>query len=490
MKQTIRLIAAALACISAFTFISCDKEDIKDNKENKEEQPVDKTVAVTGITLDKTTLTLTEGDQATLTATVAPENASDKSISWKSSDEKVATVTDGVVKALSGGTATITVTAKDGSGVSASCALTVNSILEFALAATQLAPLNEPRITPVLILNGADDYVVVGGHTTGFSRSKTAERYSNGAWTTIQENIYFDISAQVTLKDGRTLVAGGMRSGGGVGQIKSAAIYDPAANTFTSVSDMNVARGMERGALLKDGKVLIAGNWYNDGGQIEIFDPETSVFTLVGQYLDFETSAPFIFPTDDGGAVIVSQYDIHGSKFGEPHVTKYNPGGGDNTLVSKDGLLDGYVVLTGMSAGTDITEWYREADGNYYFVAMKENTNFLMAFDPAGETFREIAELPSTYNEIPYYAYCGAAIIDNVHDVLYLTAIQQDGPLYINAFKPDTGEILYAAQYPYSVVGSMGLRVLPDGDLLSVGGTVNGSNYNASAEVYRIHFVD
>ena len=36
----------------------------------------------------------------------------------------------------------------------------------------------------------------------------------------------------------------------------------------------------------------------------------------------------------------------------------------------------------------------------------------------------------------------------------------------------------------------MGLRVLPDGDLLSVGGTVDGSNYNASAEVYRIHLVD
>lgn len=482
MKQTIRLIAVALTALTALTFISCEKED------NKKEDPpvVDETVAVTGITLDQTTLSLKEGDQATLTATVAPENATDKTISWKSSDENVATVTDGVVKALSGGTATITVTANDGSGVSASCAVTVESSLEFALAATQLASLNEPRITPVLIVNGAEDYVVVGGHTTGFGRSTTAERFSNGEWTTIQDNIYFDISAQVTLKDGRTLVAGGMRSGGGVGQIRSAAIYDPATNTFSSVSDMNVARGMERGALLKDGKVLIAGNWYNDGGQIEIFDPETSVFTLVGQSLGFETSAPFIFPTDDGGAVIVSQYDIHGSKFGEPHVTKYNPGGEDgNKLVSKDGLLDGYVVNTGMSAGTDITEWYRKADGNYYFVAKKGDANFLMAFDPAGETFREIAELPSTY-----YAYSGAAIIDNVHDVLYLTAMQQSGPLYINAFDPDTGEVLYAVQYPYSVVGCMGLRVLPDGDLLSVGGTVDGSNYNASAEVYRIHLVD
>ena len=487
MKQTIRLIAVALTALTAFTFISCEKED------NKKEEPpvVDETVAVTGITLDKTTLSLKEGDQATLTATVAPENATDKTISWKSSDENVATVTDGVVKALSGGTATITVTANDGSGVSASCAVTVESSLEFALAATQLASLNEPRITPVLILNGAEDYVVVGGHTTGFSRSMTAERYSNGEWTTIQENIYFDISAQVTLMDGRTLVAGGMRSGGGIGQIKSAAIYDPATNTFTSVSDMNVARGMERGALLKDGKVLIAGNWYNAGNQIEIFDPEAGTFTLVGQSLGFETSAPFIFPTDDGGAVIVSQYGIHGSNFSEPHVTKYNPGGNDdNTLVSKDGLLDGYVVNTGMSAGTDITEWYRKADGNYYFVAKKGSSNYLMAFDPAGETFREIAELPSTYNEISYYAYCGAAIMDNVHDVLYLTAMQQEGALYINAFNPDTGEILYAVQYPYSVVGCMGLRVLPDGDLLSVGGTIDGSNYNASAEVYRIHLID
>ena len=487
MKQTIRLIAVALTALSTLTFISCEKED------NKKEEPpvVDETVAVTGITLDKTTLSLKEGEQATLTATVAPENATDKTSSGKSSDENVATVTDGVVKALSGGTATITVTANDGSGVSASCAVTVESSLEFALAATQLASLNEPRITPVLILNGAEDYVVVGGHTTGFSRSMTAERYSNGEWTTIQDNIYFDISAQVTLKDGRTLVAGGMRSGGGIGQIRSAAIYDPATNTFTSVSDMNVARGMERGALLKDGKVLIAGNWYNAGNQIEIFDPEAGTFTLIGQSLGFETSAPFIFPTDDGGAVIVSQYGIHGSNFSEPHVTKYNPGGNDdNTLVSKDGLLDGYVVNTGMSAGTDITEWYRKADGNYYFVAKKENTNFLMAFDPAGETFREIAELPSTYNEISYYAYCGAAIMDNAHDVLYLTAMQQSGPLYINAFDPDTGEILYAVQYPYSVVGCMGLRVLPDGDLLSVGGTIDGSNYNASAEVYRIHLID
>ena len=80
MKQTIRLIAVALTALSTLTFISCEKED------NKKEEPpvVDETVAVTGITLDQTTLSLKEGDQVTLTATVAPENATDKTISWKS----------------------------------------------------------------------------------------------------------------------------------------------------------------------------------------------------------------------------------------------------------------------------------------------------------------------------------------------------------------------------------------------------------------------
>ena len=65
-------------------------------------------VPATGVTLDKTTLSLTEGGSATLTATVEPENATDKAIVWTSSDNAVATVENGVVTAVKAGTATIT----------------------------------------------------------------------------------------------------------------------------------------------------------------------------------------------------------------------------------------------------------------------------------------------------------------------------------------------------------------------------------------------
>ena len=88
------------------------------------------TVSVTGVSLDKTELSLTVGDTETLTATVAPDNATDKTVTWTSSNSTVATVDqNGVVTAVARGTAVITATAADGSGASASCTVTVSSYL-------------------------------------------------------------------------------------------------------------------------------------------------------------------------------------------------------------------------------------------------------------------------------------------------------------------------------------------------------------------------
>jgi len=88
----------------------------------------DKVIAVSGIALSQSTATLEVGESFTLTATIDPSNASDKSVSWSSNDTNVATVdSNGKVTAVSAGTATITATANAGSGISASCAVTVNN---------------------------------------------------------------------------------------------------------------------------------------------------------------------------------------------------------------------------------------------------------------------------------------------------------------------------------------------------------------------------
>ena len=81
---------------------------------------------VESVSLDKTSLELTEGDKATLTATVLPENATNKNASWSSSDEKVATVSaTGEVTAVAPGKAAITVTTEDGAKTT-KCEVTVN----------------------------------------------------------------------------------------------------------------------------------------------------------------------------------------------------------------------------------------------------------------------------------------------------------------------------------------------------------------------------
>ena len=83
-------------------------------------------VAVTSVELSKSVLNLNVGNSETLTATVLPESATNKSVTWSSSNASIASVANGVVTAYSEGTATITVTTKDGNKT-ATCTVNVVS---------------------------------------------------------------------------------------------------------------------------------------------------------------------------------------------------------------------------------------------------------------------------------------------------------------------------------------------------------------------------
>lgn len=105
------LICALCLCLAAaFCVTACGGDD------------TEKTVPVVSVTLNVDTAELDVGEELTLTVTVLPSNATDKATVWTSSDEAVATVSDGIVTALKAGTAAITVTA---GGKSATCQVTV-----------------------------------------------------------------------------------------------------------------------------------------------------------------------------------------------------------------------------------------------------------------------------------------------------------------------------------------------------------------------------
>jgi len=93
---------------------------------------------VTAIKLNKTEVTLDKGKTFQLKAKITPANATNKKVKWTTSNKKVATVSStGMVKGVKEGTATITCTAADGSGVTATCTVNVREKLDYEKYYTQ-----------------------------------------------------------------------------------------------------------------------------------------------------------------------------------------------------------------------------------------------------------------------------------------------------------------------------------------------------------------
>ena len=106
---------------------------------------VSSTVSVQSVSLNRTSITLEEGDCTTLSATVLPTNATNRAVTWSSNRTNVATVNGGNVFAVKKGTANITATAADGSGKSASCTVTVTD--DTLVKSITVHPSNKEMVT-------------------------------------------------------------------------------------------------------------------------------------------------------------------------------------------------------------------------------------------------------------------------------------------------------------------------------------------------------
>lgn len=131
-KKTLAL-ALALTMVLSLCSFTAMAEGTTPGTGNEGSDPA--TVPATGIELDQTSLTLTVGQNATLQATVKPDNATDKTVTWRSSDETKATVSNGTVTGVAAGA--VTIYAECGAA-KAECNVTVNP---------QNVPVTEIKIT-------------------------------------------------------------------------------------------------------------------------------------------------------------------------------------------------------------------------------------------------------------------------------------------------------------------------------------------------------
>jgi uncharacterized protein (TIGR02145 family) len=151
-------------------------------------------VAVTGVSLDKTSMSLVQGNSRTLTATITPVNATNKKVEWKSSDYDIATVdSNGKVTAVKAGTATITATTED-SNKTATCSVKVfdaknaftdsrdDNVYSFVTIGEQVWMSENLKYLPSVVgrttdSNSAPYYYVSGYNGTDVSEAKATSNY-------------------------------------------------------------------------------------------------------------------------------------------------------------------------------------------------------------------------------------------------------------------------------------------------------------------------
>lgn len=153
-------------------------------------------VEVTGVALNKTETSIMAGATESLTATVSPENATDKTVTWSSSDDEIATVVDGVVTGVSVGTATITVTTANNK--TATCTVTVTeAVTTISTKAEFLAFRTAAELSGKYVL-GAD--IDLAGEVLEASSSIIGEGVTfDGQGYTISNATYADAAVKTGL---------------------------------------------------------------------------------------------------------------------------------------------------------------------------------------------------------------------------------------------------------------------------------------------------
>ena len=318
-------------------------------------------IAVTGVTLNKSTASIGVGDTETLSATIAPTNALNKTVTWTSDNTSVATVNaaTGVVTGVAVGSATITATTADGS-FTATCDVTVENVVTFTSgtdvgSTTTNADGDEVTKSVITITSSCAafataEYRLYSGSTTTISTnsgkitkieftkngsyslsnlSKTSGSTgsydsSTGTWTGVASSIAFSASAQVRLDKIKVFVANTATptfsvAAGEYDEAKSvtiscatdgAAIYyttdgttpTSSSTAYSSAIDITTTTTLKAIAIKNDVESDVASATYTmNRPAAPTFDVAAGVFDAAfGLHLSTETDGATIYYTTDG----------------------------------------------------------------------------------------------------------------------------------------------------------------------------------------------
>lgn len=382
----------------------------------------------------------------------------------------------------------------------------------------RLPDMNVPRVGNVQFMAGGEP-VVVGGHTTGFVPTPTAEYYADGAWHLIETPYSHDDGFGVKLSSGKVLIGGGHEKHLGIGQSHPTEVYDPTTHTFGDYGCLDTKRAIASGAEIDSGRVVIAGNWYR-GDSIELYDGAKH-FTFVKEPT-VDRSAPYILRIARDEVLIFGGYDtkgnkldsacivdrLHGAPIVVPLLSEYGqlpswtiPMRESNCEFIGDAEKDVFAYLLFMGANNEAFQPAVQQDGKgQYAVVMVQDT----VFTPL-PTSRPI---PSKTPDGTPIAWFTPVIADRQAQCGYVCGFDKAKRLYVlridysSLWAPDGSRLCTAAELkaplpltlfhtdPLPACGFNIPMLTADGNLLIAGGNyqvdASGDNYQPYSTVWLI----
>jgi len=357
------------------------------------------------------------------------------------------------------------------------------------LEAERLPDMTVPRSGhSAFLANG--EVTVVGGHTSGFVLTPTAEYFEDGKWHQLQTVYTHDGGISIVMKSGLVLLAGGFKDNLGIGQSFEVELYDPATHQSKGFGCLDQKRVAGAAVELDSGRVMITGNWYTNDG-IEIFDGKTT-FSHVRDVTQ-SRYLPHLFRTSDGDVLIVAGYDNHGESidtivvdrlYGEPF---------------RNELFDNWHPLHyDLAQHSDDSFIGDETKGEFRYLMPVENKDGQLAIIDVRDTiFTPLptsAPIPmsSQWGDIKYITPVYA---DRQHQRGYVVGFDKTSRLYAlcidYARNPATLKLYHTDPLPEA--GMLTIPVLTaEGNLMLTGGigTEPNGNFSPKASVWLLRFND
>ena len=342
-------------------------------------------------------------------------------------------------------------------------------LVQKKLEAVRLPDMNLPRAGhSVFYVNG--ELTVVGGHTSGFVLTSTAEYFSEGEWHLMTTVYPHDNGMAVVLDGGkRVLIAGGHEKNLGIGQRYEAEMYDPLSHIFNGFGCLDHKRALAQGAELDSGRVLITGNHCNNDA-FEIFDGK-KFFHHVKDVAAWRY-APYVLPVapDDAiafgtvwrnGYVPCDTVDrLKGEPFCVPLLKEWMP-------LNLDQNNHAHVAFIG-----------NKTSGDYSYLIAARHLNGEMGFIHIHDTVFTL--LPTT-RPVPTRTkwgsilYIAPANVDTLARRAYLLGSDTTGRACIVAVEYDKRPAPLTLYYtdPLPDFGNTMPVLTPEGDLIVTGGIFN-----------------